>query len=63
MTSRPRRSPLRPPTRATPEFSVTRPLASNGNTFTIHRRADGTIARTCVQAVPGTASGCVNGKW
>ena len=54
-------------TAATPDpgndgFSVTT-LASNGNTFTIHRRADGTIARTCVQAVPGTASGCVNGKW
>jgi type IV pilus assembly protein PilA len=38
-------------------------LATNGNTFTIHRLADGSVSRTCVQAVPGTASGCVSGKW
>ncbi len=37
--------------------------SSNGNTFTIHRAADGTVTRTCVAAKPALPAGCVGGKW
>ncbi len=43
-------------------FSVTS-LSSDGTTFTIHRASDGTVTRTCVQALPSTGSGCAGGKW
>jgi type IV pilus assembly protein PilA len=44
-------------------FTVTS-QATDGNTFTIARAADGTVARTCtVASGSGNPGGCVGGKW
>ncbi len=43
-------------------FTVTS-LSRDGNTFTIHQAADGTVTRTCVAAVPSAPAGCIGGKW
>jgi len=43
-------------------FSVTS-LSPDGTTFTIHRASDGTVTRTCVEALPTSASGCTGGTW
>jgi type IV pilus assembly protein PilA len=44
-------------------FTVTS-LATDGNSFTITRAADGAVTRTCsVASGSGNPGGCVGGKW
>lgn len=37
--------------------------SSDGNTFTITRASDGTVARTCTSSTSPNSGGCVSGKW
>jgi type IV pilus assembly protein PilA len=52
-------------TAATGEYSVTATAAAGGHTFTIVKKANGTVERTCTPTgVTGSAGGgCQNGTW